>query len=284
MHSSPRELVARCVEVSSLPAVYFRLNDAINSPRASVTDISQIIVEDPGLTARLLRLVNSPLYGFPGKIETISRAVVIVGTQQLRDLALATSVMKLFDRIPKDLISMESFWAHSVACGLAARILASHRRDPNLERYFVAGILHDIGKLVICSQSPDLAREVLTAAASQRKLLHSLENETLGFDHARVGRLLIRSWKLPASLEDVVGYHHTPSLAGRFPVETAVVHLADILAHALQLGASGQHGVPPLDPQAWDALGILPSVFGPTLDQMDRQFSDVLKTIFPEGQ
>jgi HD-like signal output (HDOD) protein len=284
MLDSPRELVARCVEVSSLPAVFFRLNDAINSPRASVPDISRIIAEDPGLTARLLRLVNSPLYGFPGKIETISRAVVIVGTQQLRDLALATSVMKLFDKIPRDLISMQSFWAHSVACGLAARILASHRRDPNLERFFVAGILHDIGKLVLCSQSPELVREALGAAAAPGKLLHASENDILGFDHAFIGRLLIRTWKLPANLEEAAGCHHAPANAARFPVEAAVVHVADILAHALQFGASGQQGVPPLEAGAWELLGVPTSVLGPTLDQMDRQFNDVLHSLFPNGQ
>jgi HD-like signal output (HDOD) protein len=284
MLRNPRDLVASCVEVSSLPAVFLRLNEAINSPRSSIIDMSKIIAEDPGLTARLLRLVNSSLYSFPGKIETISRAVVIVGVQQLRELALATSVMKLFEKIPEDLASMESFWAHSVACGLAARILASHRRDPNVERFFVAGILHDVGKLVIYSQSPDLAREALRAAAGNGSLLHEAEAHAIGFDHTFVGRLLVRAWKLPASLEEVAGCHHAPALATRFPVEAAVVHLADILAHVLQLGASGQIVVPPLDPQAWDLLGIPAGSLVLTLEQVERQFSDVLSTLLPNGK
>ena len=174
MSRDPRDLVKSCVEVSSLPMVFLRINEAISSPRTSVVDISRIIADDPGLTARLLRLVNSPLYNFPGKIETISRAVVIVGTQQLRDLALATSVLKLFEGIPGDLVTMQSFWEHSVSCGLASRILASYRQEPNVERYFVAGMLHDIGRLVIYSQAPALAREALARSREQRKHLYAL--------------------------------------------------------------------------------------------------------------
>jgi len=281
MHLDPRKLVAGCGEVSSLPMVFLRINEAINSPRSSVADISKIIAEDPGLTARLLRLVNSPLYSFPGKIETISRAVVIVGTQQLRDLALATSILRLFQGIPEDLVSMESFWEHSVACGLGSRVLAAHRGEPNVERYFVAGILHDIGKLVLYSQAPELARQALAAGASQGEPAHVAEARILGFDHATLGRLLVHAWRLPASLEEVAGFHHSPGQATRYPVETAVVHLADIVAHLLRPGDWG--GVlAPLDASAWKTLGLATGTLALTLDQVDRQFHEVVQTILPD--
>jgi HD-like signal output (HDOD) protein len=121
-------LLDEYTEIASLPMIFVQINEALNSRSGSITDVSRIIGEDPGLTARLLRLVNSPLYGFPSRIETISRALVVVGTQQLRDMALATSVIKLFSGIPADLVTMESFWQHTVACALAARILATYRR------------------------------------------------------------------------------------------------------------------------------------------------------------
>jgi HD-like signal output (HDOD) protein len=282
MVRDPQEMLRGCVGVSSLPMIFLRLNEAINSPRSSAVEISEIIAEDPGLTARLLRLVNSPLYNFPAKIETISRAVVIVGTQQIRDLALATTVLKLFEGIPADLVTMESFWAHSVACGLASRILAAYRRELNVERYFVAGILHDIGRLIICSQAPELARQALAACSDHGGLLHEAEARILGFDHAAVGRLLARAWKLPTSLEEVVGYHHCPDRAKRFPVETAVVHLGDIAAHALQLGGSGQRYVPPLNALAWKTLEIPASALGPALEQVERQFHLVHETMLPD--
>ena len=104
-------------DIPSLPEIFIRVNEVVNNPRSSLEDVGKVISEDTGLTARLLKIVNSAFYGFPSHIETISRAVTIVGTQQLRDLALATSVIRLFSGIPHDLLDMESFWRHSVACG-----------------------------------------------------------------------------------------------------------------------------------------------------------------------
>ena len=149
MYTSPRDLLDGTEKLSSVSLVHERLNEAIFSKQATVDQISSIIMQDPGLTARLLRIVNSAYFGFPRKIDTISRAVMIVGTQQLHDLTLATSIVTLFRRIPEQFVSMESFWKHSVACGLAARVLAGLNRESNVERFFVAGILHDVGRLIM---------------------------------------------------------------------------------------------------------------------------------------
>jgi HD-like signal output (HDOD) protein len=176
--------------------IFTRIDEAVNNPRSSLADIGRIISEDSSLTARLLKIVNSAFYSFPSKIETISRAVTVVGTQQLRDLALATSVMKLFQGIPPDLISMEAFWKHSIACGVAARVRGS-KREANIERFFVAGILHDIGRLILHAGSrldaPHWVVAMPVGIALQGR------NEELGFDHASLGRVLLEL-ELPASL------------------------------------------------------------------------------------
>jgi putative nucleotidyltransferase with HDIG domain len=277
-----RHLLDEYAEIGSLPMIFVQINEALNSRSGSITDVSRIISDDPGLTARLLRLVNSPLCGFPSRIETISRALVIVGTQQLRDMALATSVIKLFSGIPADLVTMESFWQHSVACALAARILATYRREANVERLFVGGILHDIGRLVLFSKTAEQAREALVRARRDHELLHETERRVIGFNHAQVGSLLVRAWRLPACLEEIVAFHHQPSHASRFPVEATLVHTADILAHALEFGTSGERLVPPLDEAAWERLGIPVSVLARTMDQVARQFSEVLRTILAD--
>ena len=279
MLCKPSDLLIGYPEVASLPTIYNRLNEAINSPHTSMAELGRIIKDDPGLTARLLRLVNSPFYGFPSKIETISRALVIVGVQQVRDLALATAVVNLFRGIPEHMVSMESFWRHSIACGVAAKILATFRREANVERYFVAGILHDIGRLIINIRIPDKARDALSRSESEGELFYQAEHQVIGFDHAAVGSALLQAWNLPPSLEEVVAYHHNPEGARQFPIETAIVHVADILAHAMQLGNSGERFVPPLDEQAWDNIGLSTSVLSPTLDQLERQFTDVVDTI-----
>jgi len=277
--NKPSDLLKDYANISSLSKIFTRLNEAINNPKSSAGDIGNIIKDDPGLTARLLRIVNSPFYGFPQKIETISRAIVIVGLQQLRDLALGTSIVDVFKGIPEHFLSMDSFWRHSISCGVAAKILATYRRETNAERFFVSGILHDLGRLIILTNIPELARETLLRCKSRGDLLHVAEREVIGFDHAAVGRALLRAWKLPPSLEEVVAFHHKPTGVRRFPVEVAIVHVADILAHSMQFGNSGEPSVPPLDGEAWESIGLPVSVLSPPLDQLELQVNDVLKTI-----
>ncbi|MGA9120019.1 MAG: HDOD domain-containing protein [Bacteroidota bacterium] len=277
--ASPRDLLRGYVEVSSLPMIHLRLDEAINNPRKSMADIAKIIREDPGLTARLLRIVNSAFYNFPSRVETISQAVTIIGTQQLGALALATSVMHMFKGVPEGLVSMDSFWKHSVGCGLAARILATIRRDPNPERYFVAGVLHDIGRLVMYVKAADAMRDALASVQEGSLPLYEVERNMFGFTHAVVGGVLLQTWKLPSSLEEVVMYHHNPKAATKYPVETAIVHVADIIAHAMELGGNGEQYVPSLDGEAWDKLGFSPGTLLTVMEQVERQYGDAVQTI-----
>lgn len=279
MITKPEDFLRGYVQVSSLPIIYTRINEAVNNPRSSMRDISTIIGDDPGLTSRLLQLVNSAFYGYPTKIDTISRALLIVGTQQLRDLALATSIMKLFDGISEDLVTMESFWRHSIACGVAAKIIATYRRDPNIERFFVAGIVHDIGRLIIFKKAPGEAKQALTSCRANSELLYSVEPRIIGVDHCEVGRALLQSWNLPPVLDEVVTFHHRPRRAVSYPIETAIVHVADILAHGMQFGTSGESYIPPLDESAWKLLDFPISSLSTILDQLERDIADIERTI-----
>jgi HD-like signal output (HDOD) protein len=282
MAVDPADLLKRHLDVPSLPKVCTRLNEAVNNPRSSTLDIADIISEDAALTARLLRLVNSSFYGFPSTIETPSQAVMIVGTTHLCDLALTTSVMRLFRGIPREFVTMDSFWRHSIACGLAARVLAAHRHEPNLERFFVAGVLHDIGRLLIYQQTPELARAAIEKSIVDSALLFDAEREALGCDHGALGGALLRAWSLSASLEESVAYHHRPTRARRYPVEAALVHVADVIAQALELGSSGDRYVPPVEPEAWAVLELPVSVVGTVVEEVERQFADVTRAILPD--
>jgi HD-like signal output (HDOD) protein len=281
MIGKPEDLLKDFVQLSSLPIIYTKINEAVNNPQSSMKDISDIISDDPGLTSRLLQLVNSAFYCFPSRVETVSRAIFIVGTRQIRDLALATSIMNVFEGIPEVLVNMESFWRHSVACGLAAKILATYRRcEINVERFFAAGIIHDIGRLVIYKKIPEAAQAMILHCKSHREPLFSVEKETIGFDHSELGRYLMQFWNLPPSLEEVVAYHHTPQEARRYPIETAVIHIADIIVHAMELGNSGEQYIPPVDEKAWQLIGIPTSALSPTLDQLEREVGDVVQSLF----
>jgi len=271
------------VNVTSLPGVYLRLSEVVSDPRSSAADVGRIIAEDPGLTARLLKLVNSAMYGFPSRIETVSHAISIVGTAQLQDLALATSVVRLFASMPANVVSMESFWRHSVACGVAARALASRRREANVERYFVAGLLHDIGRPIMYLKVPDQSRAALEAALEARRPLFEAEQKVFGFDHAHVGHALLELWKLPPSLREAVLHHHYPARATRFPVEAAVVHIADLVVNGLELGSSGETLVPPLAARAWEALGLAPSMVADVVEEVERHYEAAVRIMALEA-
>jgi HD-like signal output (HDOD) protein len=260
-------------ELPSLPLVYTSLRAALDDPRGTVSRIADILGQDAALTARLLRLVNSAFYALATPVETVSRAVLLVGTQQIHDLALATLVLRLFDRIPPDLVDMASFWRHGLATGVAARVLAAHRREANIERFFVAGLLHDIGSLVLYRRHGDACRQVLLRCRSQRAVLVEVEREILGTDHAAVGGALLGAWHLPPALRDAVACHHDPRQAADHVTEAAVVHLADVIAHAMELGCSGDPRVPPLDPGAWDHAGLPVGALGGVLGEVDRQMA-----------
>lgn len=263
----------------SLPLLYNRLDESINHPRSSIADIARILSEDQGLASRVLKLANSPLFGYFSKIDTITQAVTIIGIQQVRDMALAISVMGLFTGIPEDLITMDRFWRHSIACALTSRVLATSQRESNLERFFVAGILHDVGRLVMFLRIPDLCREMIETANQQCLCLHDVERQQLGFDHADVGGALLRQWKLPIRVADPVENHHCCSLSGQFPREAAILHCSDLIAHALELGTSGANLVPSLHPAAWERLGISTFQLPALIAQVEEQFEEITRTL-----
>jgi HD-like signal output (HDOD) protein len=267
--------------LSSLPFIYIKINNAINDRHSSIKDISDIISSDPSLTTRLLRLVNSAFYGFPSKIDTVSRALLAVGTNQIRDLAMATSVLRLFKGIPAGLVNMDSLWRHSVACGVAAKMLATAgRRDTSVERFFTAGIIHDIGRLAIYKMMPDAAQEMILRCRVSNEPLCLVEKEVIGFDHADLGRALAQLWNLPASLEEMIACHHFPLEAREHTVEACVVHIADYVVHSMQLGESGEQYIPPLDNKVYKLTGIPESALSAISEPLRAEFEDVVQSLW----
>ncbi len=269
----PQRLVSGVVQVASLPMLYRKVEEALASQHASSKYLSDIISEDTAMAARLLRLANSALYSFPSRIETVSHAVTVIGARQLRELVLASSVVGVFEDIPAEFVDMESFWRHSVACAVVARILAGYRREANVEAAFVAGLLHDIGRLVIYKEIPNLMKNLLMQARQKNGLLYQEEREQMGFHHGRLGGLLLKEWKLPPRLVEAVAHHHEPARASEFATEVALVHVADVIANAMALGSSGESLVPPLDAAAWDRLGLEPDMIESLLEELELQYS-----------
>jgi len=280
----PDSIIRRVLKVASLPQIFIKVEETLNNPLSSKLHLSQIIEEDPGLTARLLKLSNSAFYGFSAKVETAKHAITVLGTQQLRELVLACSVMKVFKSVPSDLVDMESFWRHSIACGVAARSLASLRYESNVERYFVAGLLHDIGRLIILMQLPQIVPKVFLKAKLQKQFLFKVEHELLGFNHATLGGLLLASWELSPRMVESIKYHHYPTMAKSHPIDAAIIHTADIIANSMQMGSSGERLIPQLNPKSWDSLGLPVDSIEHVLKTLQEQYKDAVEFILDKNE
>lgn len=283
MTAIPRHLTDAVKDVPSLPAVFSRLSAAVEDPRHSIRDIESVVREDTALAGRLLRLANSAYFGFPARIDTLSRAITLVGTRQVRDLALATSVIDMFKGLSPEHVTVESFWKHSIACGLTARILANWRREPNPEQFFVAGLLHDIGRLIMYIRLSDEMARVLAHARRSGELMYVCERNLLGYDHASVGGELLQRWNLPPHICAAVAGHHAPQQAGAHAPAAALIHVADILVNAADCGSSGEHFVPPLDAEAWRLMGLPASILSPTLKLLKEQLADTVDTLLGDA-
>jgi hypothetical protein len=240
--ADPAALLAGDASLASFPDIYFRLREAIADPGASAGHIAGIIGSDPGLAATLLRLANSPFYGLSRPIDSLARGVLLIGAGELAQLALGVAVADRFRDIPACCLTMRQVWEHAVGCGVLARVLAAH----------VGGV----------------SQERLPVAAAERRLF--------GFDHAAVGRELLALWRLPPELAEAVGGHHGGE---GMSLDACIVHVADVAAVAVGLGFNGSVAAPPLDPAAWDALGLDPSVLAVALSQARRQVDDIVSSL-----
>lgn len=270
------ETLFREVELASLPSIFNELVEVINNPRSSSAAIGRVVSKDTSLSARLLKIVNSPFYGFPSKIDTISRAVTIIGTRQLTTLAVGISAMDLFRDMPSDVVDMESFWKHSIGTGLLCRIMATMTGLPNTERLFVSGLLHDIGHLVLFKYLPEESTATVMLARANQSSLAEEEVRVFGIDHARLGADLLREWKLPPTLEGNVRFHNTPADAPD-KSEAAIVCVANFLAYALEYGNAGECRIPKVTKDVFQLAGLSPTMAGEIIRQADLYYRDLTR-------
>ena len=272
-------IVTNVLKVAALPAVAMKFGEAIKDPLTSNQDLEKIVSEDSALASKILMIANSALFNFPSKIDTISKAITIIGQKQLSEIILSCSIVAMFKDIPQDVLDMDMFWRHSITVATASRILASARREQNIEQFFTAGLLHDIGKLIIFVEVPKYAVEVIKKCEETNELMHKVEKEVLGFDHAKLGAMLLKKWKLPGSVVSAVHYHHMPSISSGDIIAPSIIHIADIMSHALQFGSSGEKFVPTLNEKAWNALSLDVEILGPSIEQLYVQHTEAVKYI-----
>lgn len=279
MSLSPEQLTANCPELSTLPEVYHKLNEAINSPNCTTGIISRIISQDPILTMKVLRMVNSAFYGFPQEIEDIPQAILIIGLQQLNDLVLANTVISLFDGYKLELFSMEDFWKFSIAGGLSSRILGNLSSQNFSERLFVGGLLHNVGRLIMAISKPDLMLEAHELSLREQILLHEAEKKVFGFNNEEMNFHLMQEWSLPSSIIDISSHYLTPMNSNEHQNEAMIVGIANALTQSLSLGSTGDYYINPINESQWDTIGLNINSIEEASTRLNEQFKDVLNSI-----
>jgi len=266
-----QEVLERIKGLPTLPDTLSKMNELVGNPNTTARQVGQLIASDPPVAAKTLKVVNSSFYGFPTRVTTITHAIVILGFNTVRTLVLSSSVMNaLGDKSCK--MYSKGFWKHCVATGAAAKVIAQLLGYRALEEFFIAGLLHDIGKIVISKYLEEEYDGIARAVAERDILMYDAEEDLLhGVTHADIAGTLFERWNLPKGLVKSVTYHHTPTLAGDEMRITSILHLADIMARALMIGNPGDHKIPTIDAQAWAETGLKTSDFGRIFSLIDRE-------------
>ena len=261
----------------SLPEAYLNLKKVLAQPDYSMANVALAISQDPALTARLLRQVNSPFYGFSESIDTVFRAVTMMGISQVHDLALTTSVTQVFDGMNNDIMDMPDFWENSIFCAITSRNLARACESMKVESLFVAGLLHDIGHLIMYQAIPDYCQQAIIRARDHARPLYQVEREMFGFDYARVGCELMRLWKLPVSFREITEFQLEPELALEFPFETHLLHIAVTLSEMKNTSMDA----PSFDRQSMQATGLSVEQCLSIQHESEQDVMQVMSSMFP---
>jgi HD-like signal output (HDOD) protein len=224
----------------SLHSINNALRDLLAAEQSYAAQISEIIRRDPSLTSRLLRLVNSVYYGLSSPVNTIEEAVFYLGIRQIRQLATVTPVIEDFQRLAGQFsFPWREFWQHCIGTAIMTREVISVVQAPVDEGDYVAGLVHDVGKIVMASTFPEHFAEIHREAAASNRDLAETEKRVLGLDHSRVGALYLKSHNLPDLLVQTAQYHHCPQRAERHQTIVAAVQIADLLVRHSGIGLSG---------------------------------------------
>jgi len=248
-------IVSQIDDLPTLPDVVIKMLALIDRMDTSVPELSQVVSKDPVFTMKIIKMANSRFYGFPRQISTVDMAVVALGFKQLKCLALSLSVVEQFDQetMPSG-FDLEKFWEHSIGCGIAGRMLAKEFGYQVGAEAFVAGLLHNIGKLFLCQHCPREFNEINLLVQEGGLSFLAAERAVIDVTHAELGQWLAVTWNLPVELSDAIAYHHNPAEAEHHPELACLVHFADILCRIFSVGYGGDTQIPAIED---DAVSIL---------------------------
>lgn len=276
---SPEQLIESNIKLVSLPAIVAQVNQMTNDPTASAADIAHAIGRDTTLTARLLKIVNSPFYRFPSKIDSLSMAVTVLGTRQLRDLVIAAAIIKRFQSKIDTAFNLEVFWCHSITTAIVSRIIALKLMLANSERYFVTGLLHDIGKMVMYLTLPNETIKLFKELDKPACDVKNIEHQIFGFTHDDVGVALMAAWHFPATTIEPVRAHVTLKGSEQYLKDAALLHLANNIANNMQAPISRDDDTV-LNPRATELLQLTPEMIEAIYEETYSHLDELLEIFY----
>jgi putative nucleotidyltransferase with HDIG domain len=267
-----RDFIKGIGDLPTLPTLYAQFRQKMSDPKASAADIAQIISMDQAVVSNILRVANSAFYGFTRRISSITHAIVIIGFNGIHHIVLNTTVLKLFKNNPAVYnFDMRRIWEHSLATAVIAKLIAGKVGYPSREEIFTAGLLHDIGKIVIYRYLPQEFVEIIKCTQEKNGLIKDAESEVIGVDHIDIGECLLLEWSFPETLVATTAYLYNPVLAKDKMRATSIVHIANVLARTLGIGSGGDNQIPPISKDAWEDLRL-----------ENDQIEDVVKNVQKE--
>lgn len=283
----PEELIRDVQHLFSLPDVAIRVNQLIDAPGTTAKQLSDAVQLDSGLTMTVLRLANSAWYGLPAKVDTVSRAITMIGSSALRDLVLSTSVTKAFKGIPEEFVRMIDFWDNSVHCGVLARAIGQKQRHRDNERLFLAGLLHKVGRLVFYVSRPMQYRQVLHVQDRGEAALLQAEREVFGFTYAELGAALLKAWGLPQNLQNAIALQIEPSTYPSLPNEAAILHIASEMAFHMAPDIKDRNKstgfTPEFDPELLTMVGLTNTDLTEVMQVSLIQAIELIEIVNPGG-
>ncbi|SFL47326.1 HDOD domain-containing protein [Rugamonas rubra] len=267
------DVVKNLEDLPSLPAVVMELLNSIDQEDVDISVLAKKVSNDQALTAKTLRLANSSLYGLQIKVTTIQQAITYLGFQTTRNLITAAAVTGCFAEGRCRGFDHRAFWRHSIATAACAKVLARQMRF-NQDYAFTAGLLHDIGRLVLVASFPERYEQALAYRAEHDCFMLDAERAVLGIDHVEAGMALAEHWNFSDTMRLAIGGHHDPEKPGAGFL-AAIIHVADAVVHALDLAQAPDGLVPPVSPVAWNALGLDEAVYLQLFRETELQYEEI---------
>ena len=248
-------LVGAVDDLPTIPIVATKVLQLLDDPDVSVEEIADLMLSDQVMTARVMKLINSPVYKPTQEITSLKRALVYLGLRHVRELALTTSVINAFDGT-SGALELNAFWEHSFGVGMVSKIIAQKIGYQDLEKAYIAGIIHDLGEVFLSNFLREPFLEVLEYIKVHPVKLVDAEAELLGTTHCEIGLCMARKWNFPDAYCDVIAYHHNPSEATVDPILCAIVNLADLFCTVRELNYGGREWISfnLSDEEAWTIL------------------------------